>query len=55
MLEGIQTKCFNETEDYIKKRYGNDWNVPWKLCDKQSGSWYKNKQSPHYKNDSEAR
>ena len=55
ILEGIKTKRFVDTDNYIKKRYGEHWNTPWKKCDKETGKWYKNKQSPHYANDPEAR
>ena len=55
MLEGISTRCFVDTEEYIKNRYGDDWNIPWKKCDKKTGKFYKNINSPHYRNDPEAR
>ena len=55
MLEGIKTKRFSDTDNYIKNRYGVNWNIPWKKCDKQTGQWYKNKQSPKFTNDSELR
>ena len=55
ILEGIKTKCLNDTNKYIQYRYGVNWDIPWKKCDKETGKWYKNKQSPHYANDPEAR
>ena len=55
MLEGIKTKCFQNTKKYIEERYGNDWNIPWKKCDIETGTWYKNKQSPKFKDDLDSR
>ena len=54
-LEGIKTKCWKDTGKYIPARYGEDWNIPWKRCDKKTKKWYKNKKSPHYENDPDAR
>ena len=55
IIEGIKTKCFNDTNKYIQYRYGANWDIPWKKCDTETGKWYKNKQSPHYANDPEAK
>ena len=49
ILEGINTRCFVDTNKYIRSRYGVDWNIPWKMCDGNTGKWYDNQQSPHNK------
>ncbi len=49
ILEGIDTRCFVDTDKYIRSRYGDDWNIPWKMCDGNTGKWYDNQQSPHNK------
>ena len=36
ILEGIKTKRFSDTDNYNKNRYGVNWNISWKKCDKQT-------------------
>jgi hypothetical protein len=42
ILENIKTKCFKDKIAFLKEQYGDKWNIPLKICDKENNVWIKN-------------